>query len=174
MRITVWHNTTPDSFTTWFRPEHPMLRVYSYASRSDWTEGELWHARAVFDVNRDWKTLEGHDRSIAAAYRLRRLRSFRIGDGFSVLQPGSGFEEFWTYNGHQMTRHEGPFPALALAGGEGSTPFGQPVTYLLPRRDDLVRDGLFETVGQGSAALHNAVAVHHGIPADEVAITSPV
>ncbi|MFE6274070.1 hypothetical protein ACFVQ9_35375 [Streptomyces goshikiensis] len=182
MHVTVWHNTGPDHFSG-FRPDHPMLRVFSYTAETfdtktelarvvalfnpdtdSGTETELWRAVALF--NADLDMLAGADREIAAAYRARRLRSFSTGDGFSIRPPDGGAETFWVSDGLDLLRQASPFPVLGLDAAHGSQPLGSRVTYLIPTLDDLVREGLFETTGTAEAAI----ATHHGVAADDVVV----
>ncbi|WP_332758314.1 hypothetical protein [Streptomyces sp. MT206] len=169
MRVTVWHNMDRDNFSG-YQPAHPMLRVYSYTVYGTDPESELWRAVELFNADLDWLT--GDDRRVASAYRFRGLRSFSRGDGFSVLSSGAQAEEFRISNGYELLAHDGPFPELALEGGGVSRPLGSLLTYLLPARDDLVRTGLFEFGVDGPATARQAVAVHHGVPAEDVAVTN--
>ncbi|WP_329020353.1 hypothetical protein [Streptomyces sp. NBC_01601] len=170
MRITVWHNTSRDSFMG-YEQDHPMLRVFSYPvpDTAD-VEAELWRAVEMFNADLDWLT--GDDHRVAAEYRFRRLRSFSRGDGFSVLPADGTAEEFRISNGYELLAHDGPFPQLALKSEHGSVALGSRLTYMLPVRDDLVREGLFEIDAHGPRAAERAVAAHHGVPLGHVAITS--
>ncbi|WP_372412518.1 hypothetical protein [Streptomyces luteireticuli] len=141
-----------------------MLRVFSYTADSPDPEDELWRAVELF--NADLEMLAGADRAIAAAYRLRCLRSFSTGDGFSVLPHEGSVETFWVSNGFGLLRQNGPFPVLGLDGEHGSQPLGGHVTYLIPAVDDLVREGLFEIGG----SAEEAVAVHHGVAVGDIVV----
>lgn len=94
------------------------------------------------------------------------------GDGFSVLPADGTAEEFRISNGYELLAHDGPFPQLALKSEHGSVALGSRLTYMLPVRDDLVREGLFEIDAHGPRAAERAVAAHHGVPLGHVAITS--
>lgn len=169
MRVTVWHNMDRDNYFG-YQLSHPMLRVFSYTVHGADLESELWRAVEMF--NADLDGLTGDDRRVAAEYRLRRLRSFSKGDGFSVLPTGGTVEEFRISTGYELLPHDGPFPQLALEGAHGSAALGHHLTYLIPARDDLIREGLFETGGVGHVTAEQAVAVHHGVAPDDVVIAS--
>ncbi|MGW1007467.1 hypothetical protein ACWDBD_44110 [Streptomyces sp. NPDC001118] len=168
MRVTVWHNTDRDCFMG-YESDHAMLRVFSYTvpDTGD-AEAELWRAVELFNADLDWLT--GDDHRVAAIYRARRLRSFSKGDGFSVLLTGGTAEEFRISNGYELLPHEGPFPQLALRSEHGSVALGVRLTYMLPARDSLVREGLFEIGGDGITTAEQAVAVHHGVAPESVLI----
>lgn len=153
MRVTVWRNVDRDHYDG-YELSHPMLRVFSYTVPDGDPEDEL--RRAVELFNTPMQMFVGADRATAAAYRLRRLRSFSPGDGFSVLPSGATAEQFWVSDGRQLLCRNGPFLKLALEGCRGSTPLGRHVTYLIPAVDALLREGLFETAVAGRHGHHLA------------------
>ncbi|MFJ8677359.1 hypothetical protein [Streptomyces sp. NPDC093589] len=166
MRVTVWHNMVT-GYHSGYRPEHPMLPVYSYSAPDGPAEDQLW--RAVMLCNADPEMLDGQDREITTDYRGKRLRSFSPGDGFSVI--AAGRQTFWASNGRALVRLDAGFITLAAEGGWGSVPTGHRVTYRVPMWDDLTRLGHFEFGHRYAATAAEAVALFHGIGKNEVAIT---
>ncbi|MFD3422624.1 hypothetical protein [Streptomyces decoyicus] len=167
MRVTVWHNMVT-GYRSGYRPEHPMLPVYSYSVPHGPAEDQLW--RAVMLCNADAEMLDGRDRAITADYRGKRLRSFSPGDGFSVITAGR--QSFWVSNGRALVPLETGFTMLATEGDWGSVPIGQRVAYQVPMWDDLTREGHFEVGHRYAATAAEAAALFHGIDTNDVAVQS--
>ncbi|MFI8932603.1 hypothetical protein ACIG3E_33685 [Streptomyces sp. NPDC053474] len=163
MLITVWHNMVT-GYRSGYRPEHPMLPVFSYSAPTGPAEDLLW--RAVTLCNADPEMLSGHDRKLATDYRDKRQRSFSPGDGFSVTADGR--QNFWVSDGQALLALSSGFTTLATDGAHGSVPIGERVAYCLPGWDDLTRIGRFEVGHQDAPTARDAVALFHGIDRADV------
>lgn len=164
MRVTVFHNMAVPGYRAGYRPEHPMLPVYTYDAPDGPVEDQLW--RAVMLFNGDPEFFTGEDRDLCTNYRDNHQRSFSPGDGFSVITEGS--TQFWVSNGRSLDLLPGGFPSLAVDGDHGSVPSGQRITYRIPAFDRMVREGFFETGGPDRRTAQSAVAVFHGIAPRDV------
>ncbi|MFB6881265.1 hypothetical protein ACFCY8_10565 [Streptomyces noursei] len=149
-----------------YRPEHPMLPVYSYSAPHGPAEEQLW--RAVVLCNADPEMLDGRDQEITTDYRDKGLRSFSPGDGFSVI--AAGRQNFWVGDGVTLTPLESGFTMLATEGGGGSVPIGQRIAYRVPMWDDLTREGHFEFGHRYAATAAEAAALFHGIDTNDVVV----